>query len=98
MNVFLRHEGWSGRAVGLGLGALAVCGQAPLHIWPVTLICMAGMYLRLHYAAQSARPRKAGFHSAMWFALGYFGVSIFWVALLLSRAGLNLSRLCRLWF
>ena len=79
MNVFLRHEGWSGRAVGLLLGALAVSGQAPLHIWPVTLICMAGLYLRLHYAAQSARPRKAGFHSAMWFALGYFGVSIFWV-------------------
>lgn len=79
MNFILRHQGWSGRAVGLALGALAVCGQAPLHVWPVTLICLATLYLRLDYASQSARPRKAGFHSAMWFALGYFGLSIFWV-------------------
>jgi len=79
MNLLLRHEGWTGRAVGLVLGGLAVCGQAPLHIWPLTLICLAALYMRLHYAAQSERPRKAGFHSAMWFALGYFGVSIFWV-------------------
>ena len=79
MKLLLRHEGWAGRATGLGLGGAAVCGQAPLHLWPVTLICLACLYLRLNYASQSSRPRKAGFHSAMWFALGYFGVSIFWV-------------------
>ena len=79
MNFILRHEGWTGRATGLALGAIAICGQAPLHFWPVTLMCLAVLYLRLNYASQSAKPRKAGFHSAMWFALGYFGVSIFWV-------------------
>ena len=79
MNLLLRHEGWSGRAIGLVLGGLAVCGQAPLHLWPLTLICLACLFMRLDYAARSERPRKAGFHSAMWFALGYFGVSIFWV-------------------
>ncbi len=79
MNLLLRHEGWAGRAIGFILGGLAICGQAPLHLWPITLICLAGLYVRLQYAAQSRYPCKAGFHSAMWFALGYFGVSIFWV-------------------
>lgn len=75
----LRHEGWRGRVTGAALGALAVCGQAPLHIWPLALVCFALLYARLHYAAQSKAPHKAGFHSAIYFAIGYFGVSIFWV-------------------
>ena len=58
MNLLLRHEGWSGRAIGLVLGGLAVCGQAPLHLWPLTLICLACLFMRLDYAARSERPRK----------------------------------------
>jgi len=77
--VFLRSEGWSGRAIGFVLGGLSVLGQAPFHFWPLALLGFALLFMRLQRASTSERPMKAGFHSAFWFALGYFGIGVFWV-------------------
>lgn len=77
--IFLRSEGWSGRFMGFALGGLCVLGQAPLHIWPVALLGFAIFFMRLQWASTEQRPAKAGFHSAFWFALGYFGIGVFWV-------------------
>jgi apolipoprotein N-acyltransferase len=58
---------------------LCVLGQAPLHLWGITLIGLALLYLRLLNVRVSDKPLKAGFHSAFWFGLGYFGIGVFWV-------------------
>lgn len=77
---FLLHRhGWSGRLTGFTIGGLSVLGQAPLHVWGITLLGLALFYLRLRDIKDSDKPLKAGFWSAFWFALGYFGVGVFWV-------------------
>lgn len=76
---FLTHQGWNGRLTGFALGGLCVLGQAPLHFWPIALLGFACLYLRLQWASTSDRPRLAGFSAAFWFALGYFGLGVFWV-------------------
>lgn len=73
------RQGWAGRAIGFTLGGLAVLGQAPLHIWPLSLVCFALLYLRLSEARLEAHPMRAGFWTAFWFALGYFGMGVFWI-------------------
>lgn len=75
----LRSDGWAGRAIGFALGGLCVLGQAPLHFWPIALLGFALLFMRLQWASTSERPAKAGFHSAFWFALGFFGIGFFWV-------------------
>ena len=77
--LLLRSEGWAGRGVGLALGALAVLGQAPFHLWPITLLSLACLFARLQGAAEAERPRRAGFSAAMWWAMGYFAAGTFWV-------------------
>jgi apolipoprotein N-acyltransferase len=77
--IFLRSKGWAGRSIGFALGGLCVLGQAPLHIWPIALLGFAVFFMRLQWASTEARPAKSGFHSAFWFALGYFGIGVFWV-------------------
>lgn len=71
--------GWSGRFIGLLLGALAVLGQAPLHFWPVTLICLAVLLARLKWAAGAERRIRAGFSAGFWFAFGYFMAGTYWI-------------------
>ncbi|RKQ69495.1 apolipoprotein N-acyltransferase [Litorimonas taeanensis] len=78
-SILLKSDGWAGRGIGFLLGGLCVLGQAPLHFWPLSLIGLAFLFLRLEKTSSSIAPRRAGFHSAFWFALGYFGVGVFWV-------------------
>ncbi len=75
----LRTEGWTGRGIGLLLGALAVLGQAPFHFWPITLLSLACLFARLQWAAETDRPGRRGFSAAMWWAIGYFAAGTFWV-------------------
>ncbi len=77
--LLLRSEGWSGRLIGFALGGLCVLGQAPLHLWSISLIGLAFLFMRLQWASTSTQPMRAGFGSAFWFALGYFGLGVFWV-------------------
>ncbi len=71
----LHITGWRGRGLCAALGAAAVLGQAPFHIWPITIGALALLLARLK-AVQSTR---AGFGTAFWFALGYFLVGTYWI-------------------
>lgn len=77
--LLLRTEGWAGRGAGLLLGALAVLGQAPFHIWPITILSLACLFARLQSAMKADRPGRRGFSTAMWWAMGYFAAGTFWV-------------------
>lgn len=78
-SLWLDHRGWRGRFIGFVIGGLAVLGQAPLHIWPLTFLALALLFLRLQEAAKTNSPKKSGFSAAFWFALGYFGIGVFWI-------------------
>ncbi|WP_333712379.1 apolipoprotein N-acyltransferase [Yoonia sp.] len=62
-------------AVLAALGVVAGLGQAPLDLWPVTLIALAFV---LVLSDGFGAPRKAG--AALWvFGIGYFGFSLRWI-------------------
>ncbi len=75
----LKTSGWSGRFVSFVIGGLCVLGQAPLHIWPLALIGFALLFMRLQWASTADRAGRTGFGAAFWFALGYFGLGVFWI-------------------
>ena len=75
----LHIGGWRGRFTGLALGALAVLGLAPFHIWPLMMISLAFLLARLVLAGQETRPIKAGFSVGFWHALGYFLAGTYWI-------------------
>lgn len=79
LSLLLRSEGWTGRGIGLILGALAVLGQAPFHIWPLSILSLAILFARLQSAAKADRPGRRGFSTAMWWGVGYFVAGTFWV-------------------
>lgn len=72
----LTLTGWRGRGLDMFIGAVAVLGHAPFHIWPVTLLCFAYLMVRLDDAR---RIHKNGFSRGMWFGLGYFLAGMFWI-------------------
>lgn len=78
-SLLCRTEGWTGRGIGVVLGALAVLGQAPFHFWPITLLSLACLFARLQWAAKAECPGRRGFSTAMWWAMGYFAAGTFWV-------------------
>lgn len=77
--LLLNTEGWSARAVGLALGAAAVLGQAPFHLWPIFIVSLALLFARLQAAAKTERPGRRGFSVSLWWGIGYFAAGTFWV-------------------
>lgn len=74
------HKGlWPGLGV-FGAGALCVFGFAPFHIWPITLIGLSFLFVRLHGVSKWARAGRAGFRTGLLFGLGWFSASCFWIA------------------
>jgi len=72
--------GWRGRLIGLIIGAAAVLGQAPFHLWPLTLLSLVALLSRLIWAANNTeRHIVAGFSAAFWYALGYFLAGTYWI-------------------
>lgn len=74
---FLALRGWRARGLDVLVGALAILGHAPFHIWPVTLGCFIYLFLRLD--RMPAGITKPGFGRGFWFALGYFAASTYWI-------------------
>jgi len=77
--LLLKTDDWTGRGVGLILGALAVLGQAPFHLWPIFILSLALLFARLQNAARDNRPSKRGFSVGFWWGVGYFAAGTFWV-------------------
>ena len=75
----LRITGWRGRFTGLALGAVAVLGLAPFHIWPLMMVSLAFLLARLILAGEEERATKAGVSVAFWHALGYFLAGTYWI-------------------
>lgn len=68
---FLRSEA----AAAFALGALAVLGYAPLYLYPVTVLALAGLF-RLW--ERSLTARQAAF-TGFAFGLGLFGAGVSWI-------------------
>ncbi len=58
------------------LGAIAACGYAPLHLWPLTFLCFAALILLVRHAATGLRAAAIGW----WFGFGNFCVGLNWIA------------------
>ncbi len=72
---FAARNGWQRFALLAALGGIAALGQAPLDLWPATVLALAALFL-LTPVNRSAR--QAGLH--VWaFGLGYFAISLRWI-------------------
>ena len=67
---------WRERGIDSLVGALGVLALAPFHAWPAMLLSVAMMYVRLSTRATPA----AGYSTAFWTGMGYFGVGMVWIA------------------
>lgn len=80
----LQTTGWRGRLMGVLLGAVAVLGQAPFHLWPLALLSLALLLVRLKSVSDKGPTDKggrvrAGFSAAFWHGLGYFLAGTYWI-------------------
>ncbi len=75
LRAFLTRPGWQRATLLILLGVVAGLGQAPLDIWPASILALA-VLLGLHRAHVS--PWQAAFH--IWaFGVGYFAFSLRWI-------------------
>jgi apolipoprotein N-acyltransferase len=58
------------------VGALAAAGFAPLGLWPLTLLCLAGLIELI----DRAPSRQAAMLRGWWFGVGYFTIGLNWIA------------------
>ncbi len=75
-NRFFALRGWSARLTLFLLGAIAVLGHAPFHLWALALIGFAALFAYLRANKQSD---ISGFWMSFYFALGYFLAGTFWI-------------------
>jgi apolipoprotein N-acyltransferase len=61
------------------LGALASLGQAPYHLWPLTMAALTLFVWQVDGAAVQRRRVSAGFWRAYCFGFGYFLAGLWWV-------------------
>ncbi len=66
---------WGQSGIAAALGAVAALGQAPLDLWPLTLLAFGGLY-----GCYRAAP---GWQRAVWLGLaggaGYFAIALSWI-------------------
>ncbi|NIR58584.1 MAG: apolipoprotein N-acyltransferase, partial [Gammaproteobacteria bacterium] len=61
------------------LGAMASFGQAPYHLWPLTMAALTLFVWQIDGAAVLRRRFRAGFWRAWWLGFGYFLAGLWWV-------------------
>lgn len=74
----LRVTGWPLRWQLLcvaGLGALAALGQAPVGVWPATILSLAAFFTIVMATGAGRRAFWLGVH----FGVGYFGTALSWI-------------------
>ena len=78
-SLFRRPLAWCGahpRCTALPLGALAACGFEPIHLWPLTLLALAGL---IELVARAPRLRDAALTGWL-FGIGHFTLGNNWIA------------------
>ena len=69
----------SGQLYSLALGVIAILGQAPFHLWFITIICVACLVARLKLAREKSKPIISGFSEGFCFGFGYFIAGTYWI-------------------
>jgi apolipoprotein N-acyltransferase len=64
------------KAAALALGLASATGFAPLDLWPVTILCFAGL---IGVILRSA-TRRAALLAGYWFGVGHFTLGLNWIA------------------
>ncbi len=72
---WLAARAWRRGLVGFAAGAAAALGQAPVGIWPLTLVGLAVAFGLLRQVPNARRAALTGWV----FASGYFGVTLVWI-------------------
>jgi len=70
--------GWPGRSqagAAFGLGLAMAAGQAPLGLWPLTLVALSALLLLLSRTPTAAAAAWAG----LWAGIGHFGLALSWL-------------------
>jgi apolipoprotein N-acyltransferase len=70
---------WAG-VLSFGLGVMGSFGQAPFHLWPLTLAMLTAFVWQLDGAAAMKRPKLAGFWRGWCLGFGYFLAGLWWVS------------------
>lgn len=70
---------WAG-ALAFALGVMGSFGQAPFHLWPLTMAMLTAFVWQLDGAAATRRPRLAGFWRGWCLGFGYFLAGLWWVS------------------
>lgn len=70
---------WASGLCATLLGALAVLGHAPFHVWPAFAVSICGLVLLLDGAHQSRKRLRAAFWRGWAWGFGYFLAGMFWV-------------------
>lgn len=75
-------SGWQ-RLAAFALGALAVLGYAPLYLYPVSILALAGLF----FLWRKAESRKQAFLLGYCYGLGLFGAGVSWIYVSLHDFG-----------
>lgn len=72
-----RLSGWRRHGLMAGLGVLLVGALAPLYLWPLAFVALAGLLLMLGPAGRGWRA----FFTTYLFAYGYFVAGLYWIGI-----------------
>ncbi len=75
----LQTSGWRGRFIAMAIGAIAVLGHAPFHLWLISLLSLALLLGRLKKISDKGGAFREGFGAAFWFGFGYFLAGTYWI-------------------
>ncbi|RBI70539.1 apolipoprotein N-acyltransferase [Roseovarius sp. TE539] len=70
-----RAGGWRIGAAAASLGAVSALGQAPVDLWPLTLIALGGLFALFRKAARMKSAALIGFAAGT----GYFLLALSWI-------------------
>lgn len=70
---------WLSGLCAMLLGAVAVLGHAPFHLWPAFAVSICGLVLLLDGANQSKKRFRSAFWRGWAWGFGYFLAGMFWV-------------------
>lgn len=78
---FLREaRAWRRRGIAAALGIGAAAALPPLHVLPLAFVAFAGLLWLLQGVGAAKRPWLSAFAVGWWFAFGFHGAGLYWIA------------------
>ena len=72
-------RGWRAQLLALGAGAVYAAGQAPFHLWPLSMLSLTLFVWLLDGAHNGPHPLRSGFWRAFSFGFGQFAAGLYWI-------------------